>query len=359
MTNKTASAVLTAGAVFLLQKRFYEDVQQHSIETESQSGIQAVKGENKMAESINENILLGQVCTYLPPRIRGAVQSIQPASAERIQEIRLRAGRPLAVSISGKERFVTIDGCLTAYPEQAVQTLKTEIEEAFRAVCEYSVYSYTKELREGFITLRGGARVGIAGTAVYENGVLSHMRDISSLCFRIPRQMKDCAASLAGQTVAKGGGLLLAGRTGSGKTTMLRDLCRLLGSTERVSLIDTRGEIAGVVHGVPQYDVGLHTDVLSGFSRNEGAVIALRVMAPDYIICDEIGTYEDAEALMQIHGCGVKIVAAAHAGSMEDIMSRETLKPLIDAGVFEYAALLGSSTMPGSLSAVKRLREPC
>ncbi|MBQ8725132.1 MAG: Flp pilus assembly complex ATPase component TadA [Oscillospiraceae bacterium] len=312
-----------------------------------------------MAENKNENLVIGQVCTYLSPRIRGSVLSIEDKSAERIQEIRLRAGRPLVVSISGKEYFVTIDGTLTAYPEQAVQVLKTEIEETFRAVCEYSVYSYARELREGFITLRGGTRVGIAGTAVYENSVLSHIRDISSLCFRIPRQVKNCAASLAGQTVAQGGGLLLAGKTGSGKTTMLRDLCRLLGGTGRVSLIDTRGEIAGILHGVPQYDVGMHTDVLSGFSRSEGAVIALRVMAPDYIICDEIGTYEDAEALMQIHGCGVNIVAAAHAGSMEDIMEREALKPLIKAGVFEHIALLGSSTAPGNLVAVRNMDEIC
>lgn len=294
--------------------------------------------------------------SYLSPRLRSAVQSMQQVDTDRLQEIRIRSGRPLAVTVNGKEYFLMISGNLTAYPDQAVKVTKMEIEETFRSVCEYSVYSFSKELRDGYITLRGGARVGISGTAVYENGHLSGMRDISSLCFRLPRQVVNCAARLVRETIMKGsGGMLIAGKAGSGKTTMLRDMCRILGSSSRVSLIDTRGEIAGVLHGIPQYDIGTHTDIFDGFPRSDGAVMALRAMTPEYIICDEISTYDEANALLQVFGCGVNIIASAHAGSLDDLMKRKTLKSLIDAGVFLNAALLGDGTKPGRVVSIQRM----
>lgn len=280
--------------------------------------------------------------------------------ADRLQEIRLRAGRPLAVSIAGKEHFVTASGRLTAYSDQAVRVLKPEIHETFRALCEYSVYSYARELREGYISLKGGARAGIAGTAVYEDFRLKSMRDISSICLRIPRQIKNCAAVLAEQTAAKtDGGLIILGKAGSGKTTILRDMCRILGGRYRVSLIDTRGEIAGSLHGMPQFDVGLHTDVFDGMPRGEGAVMALRAMTPEYIVCDEISTEEEAMALLQVSGCGVKIIASAHAGSIDSAVSRRAVRLLADAGVFDHAALLGSSTCPGELQEIRCLKKTC
>lgn len=298
--------------------------------------------------------------SYLSPRLRCAVQSMQQTDTDRLQEIRVRLGRPLAVTVDGREYFLMVSGNLTAYPEQAVKVTKTEIEETFRSICEYSVYSYARELREGYITLKGGARVGISGTAVYENGRLSGMRDISSLCFRLPRQVINCAAKLVHEAIQRGSrGILIAGKAGSGKTTMLRDICRILGSRHRVSLIDTRGEIAGILHGSPQYDIGAHTDIFDGFPRGDGAVMALRAMTPEYIVCDEISTRDEAAALLQVFGCGVNIIASAHAGSLEDIMKRTALRPLLDAGVFSCAALLGEETKPGKLVSIRGMDAVC
>ncbi len=294
--------------------------------------------------------------SYLSPRIRSAVQSMQHGDIDRLQEIRIRAGRPLAVTVDSREHFLMISGNLTSYPEQAIKVTKAETEETFRSVCEYSVYSFARELREGFITLRGGARVGISGTAVYDGGKLSGMRDISSLCFRLPRQAVNCASKLVRETVVKfGGGVLIVGKAGSGKTTMLRDICRILGSSSRVSLIDTRGEIAGILHGIPQYDIGAHTDIFDGFPRSSGAIMALRAMTPEYIVCDEISTCEEADALLQVFGCGVNIIASAHAGSIDDIIKRKTLEPLINEGVFTCAAFLGDGARLGKLISVKRI----
>lgn len=316
--------------------------------------------EKKMEEYMNESGSWTKYFSYLSPRLRSAVQSMQQSDIDRLQEIRIRAGRPLAVTVNGREHFLMMSGNLTAYPDQAVKVTRMETEETFRKVCEYSVYSYAKEIREGFITLRGGARVGISGTAVYDGIRLSGMRDVSSLCFRMPRQVRNCAARLARETVVRNkGGLLIAGKAGSGKTTMLRDLCRILGSSSRVSLIDTRGEIAGILHGVPQYDIGSHTDIFDGFPRSDGAVMALRAMTPEYIVCDEISTNEEAQALLQVYGCGVNIIASAHAGSFDDLMKRRALKPLIDAGVFSSAAILGDELQPGKLISVQRINAVC
>lgn len=121
---------------------------------------------------------------------------------------------------------------------------------------------------------------------------------------------------------------------------MLRDLCRLLGASHRLTLVDERSEIAAVHHGVPQYDVGLHTDVLDGFPRAEGLLTALRVMTPEVLVCDEIGTEADAQAILGIHGCGVPVIASAHGTSWEDLERRPVLRQLLEQGVFRYAAIL-------------------
>ncbi len=121
---------------------------------------------------------------------------------------------------------------------------------------------------------------------------------------------------------------------------MLRDLCRLIGDNHRVTLVDERSEIAAMHHGVPRYPVGMHTDVLDGFPRAEGLLTALRVLTPETLICDEIGTDADAEAILRVHGCGVPVIASAHGTSWEDLEKRGTLRRLLEADVFSYAAFL-------------------
>ena len=155
-------------------------------------------------------------------------------------------------------------------------------------------------------------------------------------------------------TVNKGDVVVVIGPSGSGKTTMLRDMCRLLGAEHRVSLIDGRSEIAAVQQGVPRYDVGLHTDVLDGYARAEGLLTALRVMTPDVLVCDEIGTEADAEAILRIHGCGVPVVASAHAVSWEDVQCRAVLEALLRAGAFQYVALLDGQRQ-GHIRQLRRL----
>lgn len=298
---------------------------------------------------------LQAVLRYLPVPVCSAVQQMPAEVQTRIQEVRLRAEKPVAVVIQQQERFLAPDGTRTQQPAKALRMSQRTLEQTFQAVCSYSVYCYAREISQGFITVNGGNRVGIAGSAVYRDGVLTQVHHITGLNFRISHSVTGCAEELYGQTCSsRPQSVLLAGAVGSGKTTMLRDMCRLLGAEHRVSLIDGRSEIAAVQQGVPRYDVGLHTDVLDGYARAEGLLTALRVMTPDVLVCDEIGTEADAEAILRIHGCGVPVVASAHAVSWEDVQHRAALEALLRAGAFQYVALLDGQRQ-GHIRQLRRL----
>lgn len=289
---------------------------------------------------------------YLPAAVRRSLQRIPDSRLARVQEIRLRSSRPVGIAESGREQFLTANGTLTLQPEAALTVSADDIARSFQAVVSYSVYSHEQDTAEGYVTIRGGCRVGICGSAVRQGGRVQSVRNISGLNFRIAGEYLGTAASVMRQ-VGQGSSLLVAGEVGSGKTTFLRDICRMLGNSYRTALIDERGELAAVLRGVPQNDVGLMTDVLDGYPRAAGIRTALRVLTPDYIVCDEIGTLEDAEAILQASGCGVRFAASAHAGSIDDLKHRTVLQPLLEADVFRYAVLLGGN---GRVQTLRRLQ---
>lgn len=294
---------------------------------------------------------------YLPRAVREAISCMPPEESAEIQEIRLRAERPAAICIQGTEFFLSGTGEKTRTEQGSIFVSQKELEQAFQAVCEYSVYRYAKEIQEGFITVSGGNRVGIAGSFVCRDGMPVQMRHISGLNFRIAHAVNGCAQELYARTCkVKPAGVLLIGAVGSGKTTMLRDFCRLAGNHFRVTLVDERSEIAAMHRGIPRYDVGLHTDVLDGIPRAEGLLTALRVMTPQLLICDEIGTEADAQAIARIHGCGVPVVASAHGASWKDLEQRRVLQTLLHAGVFSYGVLL-QSDRPGQLQEIRSLQD--
>ena len=290
---------------------------------------------------------------YLPQSVRLSIQKLPP-DMRQIQEIRLRSSRPVGICIGGREQFLTGSGNLTDDPRHALHMSMEEIARSFQAVCSYSLYSHEHDIAEGFVTIRGGCRVGICGTAAVQGNSPYTLRHISGLNFRIAGEYKGIAEQVWHQIGTEPAGILIAGTVGSGKTTMLRDLCRLIGDRFRTSLIDERGELAAVLRGVPQHDVGQKTDVLDGYLRASGILAALRVLTPDYIICDEISTPEDVQAILQAAGCGVQFAASCHAGSMEDLYRRPVLRPLMEAGVFRYCVLLEHA---GSIRTVRRLAQ--
>ena len=278
-----------------------------------------------------------KVQDYLPESVRRCLRNLPESVTDEIQEIRLRSGRPVMISRRGKELFLTPSG-LTEKNQNPIFMTSEDIARTFQAVMSHSVYSHEQDIAEGFVTIRGGCRVGICGSAVRKGNSVQSLRNVNGLNFRIAKEFQGIASGIWRQ--AENQSILIAGIVGSGKTTFLRDLCRIVGDNLKTSLIDERGEIASVVRGIPQYDVGIMTDILDGYPRKDGILTALRVLTPAYIVCDEISTEEDVNAILQAHGCGVKFIASVHAGNSDDIRKRLVIQPLFQANVFQYCVYL-------------------
>lgn len=257
----------------------------------------------------------------LPRKIR----LTEPFSS--VAEIRIRVGRPaVCVNTFGEMRI-----CSDPFSSE-------EVAEFFAQICRYSVHSFQDDIARGFVTLDGGHRVGISGTAVRENGKIVFIKDVSGLNIRVAHQIVGCSDEIYERFFSNGlCSLLIAGKPLSGKTTVLRDLARRLGESRRVTLIDSRNEISASVRGTPSLDVGLNTDVLCGCGKSEGIMMALRSLSPEVIICDEIA--HDEAAVEQALFCGVKVIAAAHAGSLAELDRRfgECGLPRL----FDAAAVIG------------------
>ncbi|MGN0683338.1 MAG: stage III sporulation protein AA [Oscillospiraceae bacterium] len=253
------------------------------------------------------------------------IRITEPISS--VAEIRLRAGRP-AVTVNIFGDFKVCSEVLTA----------EDINECFSEICRYSVHSFQSEIAEGFITLDGGHRVGICGTAVKSGGKIEFLKNISGLNIRIAHEVIGCSDELFGRVFSSGlKSLLIGGKPLCGKTTVLRDLARKLGARHRVTVIDSRNEISASVGGTPSLDVGLNTDVLCGCSKSEGIMLALRSMSPEVIVCDELA--DDEEAVEEALFCGVKLIASVHTGSINELAARPNTRGLI--GRFDYISILG------------------
>lgn len=292
---------------------------------------------------------LKAVTEYLPQAVRRSIESLPEPQQNAIQEIRLRCGRPVGIYLNGREQFLTPDGSLTLRSGEALTASRDDLARSFQAVVSYSVYSHEQDVAEGFVTIRGGCRVGICGTAVRFGDTVQNVRNIAGLSFRIACAYPGIAQAVFEQTA--GHSVLVAGTVGAGKTTFLRDLARLTGNRSRTVIVDERGELAAAVKGQPQNDVGLLTDVMDGYPRAAGILTALRVLSPSCIVCDEISTPADADAVLQAAGCGVQLLASAHAASLDALRERGILQPLLDAEVFRYAVLLQN----GKVRALRRL----
>jgi len=260
---------------------------------------------------------------YFNGNIYSAVSQIPEFMLDDIQEIRLRVNKPLAVMHGFKSAYITPNGNLTCNPSNTVTVTEHEINQCFEAVCQYSVHSFKHEICDGFVTLKGGHRVGLCGTTVIHNNTIENIKNISSLNFRISHQVKGCAEKLYKEIFLHGlCNILIAGAPMSGKTTLLRDLTRILGNNYKTSVIDERGEIAAVWNGIPQNDIGINTDIFDGYPKTEGISAAVRVMSPQIIVCDEIGGDNDMTAVKHASYSGVCVAATIHATDISELIQR-------------------------------------
>jgi stage III sporulation protein AA len=227
------------------------------------------------------------------------------------------------------------------------------------SMCAYSVHSHQEEIREGFISLRGGHRAGISGTAVLQRGKITAVRDISSINLRIARDIEGIAKPLMEQVFPGGKlcGLLIAGPPSSGKTTMLRDVARRISSGHtgrfvKCVVVDERCEIGAVFDGIPQNNLGPCCDVLSGYPKGEGIWHAVRSLSPQVVVCDEIGGVKEAESIIEGLNCGVQVIATAHSGNVQELMQRPQIKRLLEHGAFGRIVQLQGDIAPGTIEQI-------
>ena len=263
--------------------------------------------------------------------------SLSKCSFVNLEEIRFRIQRPVMLYYSDKVLYLSKNGA-TSIKENLLFVSPEDISYLMNAFCKSSVYAYQQEINEGFITIDGGHRIGIAGRAVTENGKLRNIEFISSLNIRIAREVKgsaDCCLKYM-TNERRIYNTVIISPPGVGKTTVLRDCARQLSQNFKVSVVDERSELAASMKGVPQFDIGEQTDVLDSFSKSAGIIRALRSLSPDVIITDEIGAEDDIFAISEILKGGCKIITSMHGYSLSSVMSKK--RELME--LFEVAVLL-------------------
>lgn len=278
-----------------------------------------------------------KIAWMLPEPVRGILLA-SGIREENLREIRLRTGRGLVLETSEGERLLSREGRRVFTEEEAYRVTEPDVKTALELLTGYSVYAFEEELRQGYFTVEGGHRIGVAGRCVVENGRVQRLSYISFLNFRVAHECKGCSEVLFRRLYGEGQyyHTLLFAPAGCGKTTFLRDLIRLLSNNGlRVGVADERSELAACHYGIPQHDLGLRTDVMDGCPKAEAMMMLLRSMTPQILAADEIGMEADVFAIRAAAGSGCKVVASAHGGSFEELIRNPVLRTLWEERRFE------------------------
>ncbi len=288
----------------------------------------------------------------LPPQLYSVLSNAPAIVTENAQEIVLRTDRPLCVECNNKRYYFTQNNCVTdtIFDNNMLCVSSRSMFDTVQNICNYSVYSRQAEINSGYITLKGGHRAGICGTAVQSDDKIVNIKDITSINIRIAREIIGCCDELF-EKIEPLGGILICGAPCSGKTTILRDLARKLSYTYKVSLIDERNEISSNVSGVFQNDVGL-CDVFEGYKKSDAITHSVRVMSPDIIVCDEISTIDDMTAVNFALNSGVSFIATIHSDSYESLLKRPVARKLLGSGAFSQLVFLDSRRNVGKIKSI-------
>lgn len=284
---------------------------------------------------------------------------------QQAKEIRINCGQPISIFNGEKIVFVDIDGNThLKYYEGLYKVTKQNIQNTFKILCGYSVHSFQNEIINGYITIKGGHRAGIAGTAVVEHNHIIGLREINAINLRIANQIDGISEPIISYLKDNNyplGGILIIGTPASGKTTLLKDLCLKLSDGElddylKLAVVDERGEVGSVFNGQSQNNIGCNTIVLDSYPKGEGINIATRTLSPDIIVCDEIGSKYDADSILNNANCGVDLIATTHCKSLEDIQNKKNIKNLLKNNIFEYIVVLSDKNI-GEIKGIYKVGE--
>lgn len=278
------------------------------------------------------------ILKYFPEKIKNVIE--ENLADLNLEEIRIRNNKPIILKSSEQEKLIRY------YPNS------DEMMTILQLICENSIYTYQKQIAEGFVTLKGGHRVGLSGSCVMEKGEVINISYISSFNFRISRQIIGCSKNALkyildiNKKIVKN--TLIVSPPGSGKTTLLRDVIRQISSGiksvkfkgQTVGVVDERGEIASLYRGEAQNEIGSKTDVIENTSKSIGMKMLIRSMAPEVIVADEIGGQNDIEVIKYAICSGCKGIFTAHGASFDDIYMNPVLKELVNSHIFEIIMFL-------------------
>lgn len=297
---------------------------------------------------------MNEILKYFPNEVSSIILKNGSYRLNEIEEIRLRVNRFLALKFINEEIIIPY------------KMLQNEIMQIFQKICDNSIYSYQNQIINGYITIKGGHRIGITGDVVVEKEKVINIKNISSLNFRISHKIIDCSNQLLKYVLNINKNeiynTLIVSNPGAGKTTMIKDLiCKISNGIPEiyfkgldVAVIDERGEIASCYEGVPQNNIGVRTDVFSNVTKYLGIKMAVRSMAPKVIVADEIGSMEDIKAIEYATCSGVKGIFTAHGDNLEEILVNSELKKLLTRGIIEKIIFLDKN-VKGKINSVYEL----
>ncbi len=308
-----------------------------------------------------------EILPFLSPNIRDVLKSIKSDVLQSLEEIRLRVNRPLMIAGFEENQFdyfVEPDGNLTSIPDRGYILTREDIQKTLTLLSASSLYALEEEMRNGYITIKGGHRVGFTGKAVLEKGSIKTFKNMTSLNIRISREIIGAADKVIKHIINPITGrvfnTLIVSPPNCGKTTILRDIIRQLsnGIPSRgfkgvnIGVVDERSELAGTYNGTCKNNLGIRTDILDSCPKGEGIIILLRSMAPSVIATDEIGKKDDALAIEEAINAGVSIITTVHGSNLKDIQERPVIKNILSKKFFDVIIFLSHRNGPGTIEQI-------
>lgn len=309
------------------------------------------------------NKIKEEIFSILATKIRKVLSRVDNEILDDTEEIRLRINKPLILNLNQGEAILNEKGEDIQNYKQAYHINRRDLKETMNLMTQNSLYALEEELRQGYLTLPGGHRVGFVGKVVSNADEIEIIKEFSGLNIRISQEVIGAADSVIKKVIREENRIyntLVISPPQCGKTTLLRDLTRQLSnglpelgfSGLKIGVVDERGEIGGSYEGIVQNQLGIRTDILTDCPKSSGMILLIRSMSPEVIVTDEIGSRQDVQAIREAVNAGVKIITSVHGRDLAEIKRKPNLEELIEQKLFQRYIILSRKQGPGTIEAV-------